>query len=268
MAYWVVKIVLTPVLLILFRVKVEDRKNVPRKGAVILASNHQSFIDSVFLPMVIRRRVTFVAKAEYFESWKTAWFFRAVGMIPLKREGGSASERALLAAEEVLKAGGVLGIYPEGTRSPDGRLYKGHTGVARLAMMCDAVVVPVAQFGTAEVQPIGVTVPRFFKRVRVKMGPSMRFSDFEGPSSRRPASLTDGSGVAAAGTLGAAATSGALRRFTDEIMTAIAALSGQEMVRGYAKRDRGRLSAPGSEADPLPRDAPDPAAPATSATGS
>src|SRR5215472_10731462 len=149
MAYWVLKILLTPVLRLVFRVRSEGTQNVPRRGPVILASNHQSFIDSIFLPLAVHRRVTFVAKAEYFESWKTAWFFRAVGMIPLKRDGGSASERALAAAKDVLIAGGVLGIYPEGTRSPDGRLYKGHTGVARLAVQCGVPVVPVAQIGTA-----------------------------------------------------------------------------------------------------------------------
>src|SRR5690242_19858308 len=122
MAYWVLKILLTPVLRLFFGVKSEGTQNVPRHGPAILASNHRSFIDSIFLPLVVRRRVTFVAKAEYFESWKTAWFFRAVGMIPLKRGGGSASERALAAARDVLANGGVLGIYPEGTRSPDGRL--------------------------------------------------------------------------------------------------------------------------------------------------
>jgi 1-acyl-sn-glycerol-3-phosphate acyltransferase len=216
---------------------------------VILASNHQSFIDSIFLPLVMRRRVTFVAKAEYFETWKTAWFFRAVGMIPLKRDGGSASERALAAAGDVLNAGGVLGIYPEGTRSPDGRLYKGHTGVARLAMNCNAVVIPVAQFGTAKVQPIGVTMPKFFKPVRVKVGLPMRMPDVSGED--------------------AAATAGAMRRFTDEIMVAISELSGQEVVKGYAKRDRGRAAAPGSEAEPIPRNEPDePDSEPASATGS
>src|SRR5579862_1890558 len=155
MGYWLVKVILTPVLRLGFRVRCDGRDFVPGRGPVILASNHQSFIDSIFLPLCVRRRVTFVAKAEYFETWKTAWFFRAVGMIPLKRDGGSASERALAAARDVLMAGGVLGIYPEGTRSPDGRLYRGHTGVARLAVQCGAAVVPVAQFGTAEVQAIG-----------------------------------------------------------------------------------------------------------------
>src|SRR5215469_14152085 len=144
MAYWALKIVMTPILWVIFRVHAEGTSNIPRRGPVILASNHQSFIDSIFLPLAVHRRVTFVAKAEYFESWKTAWFFRAVGMIPLKRDGGSASERALAAAKDVLRGGGVLGIYPEGTRSPDGRLYKGHTGVARLSLQTGAPVVPVA----------------------------------------------------------------------------------------------------------------------------
>jgi 1-acyl-sn-glycerol-3-phosphate acyltransferase len=235
MAYWVLKIIMTPVLRVLFRVRTEGTQRVPRKGPVILASNHQSFIDSVFLPLVVRRRVTFVAKSEYFETWKTAWFFRAVGMIPLKRGGGPASARALAAAREVLDAGGVLGIYPEGTRSFDGRLYKGHTGVARLSMQCQAPVVPVAQIGTREVQPIGAMWPKFFRPVRIKIGEPMRWK-------------------------GAADDTGTLRKFTDEIMVAIAALSGQELVPNYAKRDKGRLSAPGSEADPLPPE--DPGAPA------
>ena len=235
MAYWALKILLTPVLHLLYRVRVEGRKHLPRYGPVILASNHQSFIDSVFLPLAVHRRVTFVAKAEYFESWKTAWFFRAVGMIPLKREGGTASERALAAAREVLNAGGVLGIYPEGTRSKDGRLYKGHTGVARLAMQCGAAVVPVAQFGTAEVQPIGQLRPRVFRKVRIAIGEPLRF----------PAAPTGNGELAVTAP-------GDLRRCTDQIMAAIAALSGQEYVPTYASRDRGLLAAPGSEADPVP----------------
>ena len=233
MAYWALKIVLTPILHFIFRVKIEGRENVPKSGPVILASNHQSFIDSIFLPMSIRRRVTFVAKAEYFESWKTAWFFRAVGMIPLKRGGGSASERALVAAREVLDAGGVLGIYPEGTRSPDGRLYRGHTGVARLAAQCNASVIPVAQFGTAEVQPIGAMVPKLFKPVRIRMGAPLRF----------PTAGTNGQELPP---------HTELRRFTDAVMQAVASLSGQEYVDRYAKRDRGFLDAPGSDAEPSP----------------
>jgi 1-acyl-sn-glycerol-3-phosphate acyltransferase len=227
MAYWVLKIILTPVLRLIFRVRSEGTGNVPRRGPVILASNHQSFIDSVFLPLVVRRRVTFVAKAEYFERPRTAWFLRGVGMIPLKRDGGPASAGALAAAAEVLQSGGVLGIYPEGTRSPDGRLYRGHTGAARLSKQCAAPIVPVAQFGTAQVQPIGSMWPKLFRPVEVKMGPPLRWD--------APADSPDD-----------------LRQFTDQLMTAIAALSGQEQVDQYAARDRGRLSAPGSEAEPYP----------------
>ena len=104
----------------------------PRRGPAVLAANHQSFCDSFFLPLVLRRRVTYVAKAEYFDDWRTAWFFRAAGQIPMHRGGGDASQRALDTATEVLDAGNLLGIYPEGTRAPDERLHRGHTGVARL----------------------------------------------------------------------------------------------------------------------------------------
>jgi 1-acyl-sn-glycerol-3-phosphate acyltransferase len=235
--YWILKIVFTPVMHIAFRVRAKGTRNVPRTGPAILASNHQSFIDSIFMSLVVSRRLTFVAKAEYFESWKTAWFFRAMGMIPIKREGGTASQRALLAAQEVLDGGGMLGIYPEGTRSPDGRLYKGHTGAARLALLCDAPVVPVAQFGTVEVQPIGARFPRLFRRVTVEMGPPLRFdpAHYVTASAGRPD----------------------LRTFTNDIMSAIAGLSGQEVAEVYAKHDRGRMAAPGSEAEPIPADAPD-----------
>jgi 1-acyl-sn-glycerol-3-phosphate acyltransferase len=226
MTYWVLKMLLTPALRVLYRVRTEGTHHVPKRGPVILAANHQSFIDSIFLPLVVHRRVTFVAKAEYFENWKTAWFFRAVGMIPLKREGGTASERALAAAAEVLRAGKVLGIYPEGTRSTDGRLYRGHTGVARLAAGCGAPVVPVAIIGTAAVQPIGARLPKLFKKVEVRMGEPLRFIQ------------QDGRGDSA------------YRLFTNQVMSRIAALSGQETADAYASRDRGLLSAPGSEAEP------------------
>ena len=231
MAYWALKILLTPLMLLGFRVRCLGRSNVPRSGPVILASNHRSFIDSIFMPLCVRRRVTFVAKAEYFESPKTAWFFRAVGMIPLAREGGSASERALAAARKVLAEGGVLGIYPEGTRSRDGRLYQGHTGVARLAVDSGALVVPVAQSGTADVQPIGAMIPKLGKHVIVEFGRPIRFAgkDLAGEP------------------LGA----GDFRRMTDQVMAAIAAMSGQEQAGVYAKHDRERLSAPGSEAEPI-----------------
>ena len=164
MLYWMVKGTLTPVLRAGYRIRVEGREHVPRDGAAILAANHRSFLDSIFLPLVLRRRVTFVAKAEYFDDPKTAWFFKGVGQIPIRREGGSASERALDSATEVLRAGGVFGIYPEGTRTRDGYLHRGHTGVARLGVADRARRSSRSgMIGTDEVQPIDKKMPRLFK---------------------------------------------------------------------------------------------------------
>jgi 1-acyl-sn-glycerol-3-phosphate acyltransferase len=214
MAYWVLKAVLTPLLRFFYRVRVEGAENLPRSGPVILASNHLSFSDSIFLPLVLRRRVTFVAKAEYFEDPKTAWFFRAVGQIPVKRGGGPASARALESAKEVLEAGGIFGIYPEGTRSPDGRLYKGHTGVARLALDTKAPVVSVAMIGTADAQPIGQAKPRLFMPITIRFSEPMRLDRYADRAGSRTA----------------------LREITDEIMFELRELSGQEYVPVYAKR--------------------------------
>src|ERR1700704_4891836 len=124
MAYRLTKFILTPILRFLFKVRVEGLEHIPPGGAAILASNHVSFSDSIFLPLVLRRRITFVAKAEYFDDPKTAWFFRAVGQITIRREGGSAAEGALAAATDVLERGGVFAIYPEGTRTRDGYLHR------------------------------------------------------------------------------------------------------------------------------------------------
>lgn len=215
MVYWAVKILLTPIFRLLWRVRIEGESCVPSSGPVVLAPNHVSFLDSFFLPLVVRRRVTFVAKAEYFDSWKTAWFFRAVGQIPMRREGGSASERALAAARDVLQSGGVLGIYPEGTRSPDGRLYRGHTGVARLAIGCRVPVVPVGLVGTSEVQRPGSNLPRPFKRVTVRFGDPLEVSRYERVDAADPMALRD---------------------LTDELMFEIRTLTAQEYVDRYAKR--------------------------------
>jgi 1-acyl-sn-glycerol-3-phosphate acyltransferase len=214
-AYWVLKSLLSPIFWLFWRVKVEGRENIPRTGAAILAPNHVSFCDSLFMPLVVRRRVTFVAKAEYFDSWKTAWFFRGCGQIPMRREGGSASERALATAREVLNDGGILGIYPEGTRSPDGRLYRGHTGVARLALGCGVTVVPVGIVGTTDVQPRGSNMMRPFRRVTIRFGPALDLARFEGTSATDPL---------------------ALRAVTDELMFEIRRLSDQVYVDRYAKR--------------------------------
>jgi 1-acyl-sn-glycerol-3-phosphate acyltransferase len=214
-AYWVLKVLLSPVMFVLWRVRVEGRDHVPRTGPVVLAPNHVAFLDSVFLPLVLRRRVTFVAKAEYFDSWKTSWFFRAVGQIPMRRDGGSASERALATAREVLDSGGALGIYPEGTRSPDARLYRGHTGVARLALGCQVPVVPVGIVGTTEVQRPGSNRLHFFRTVTVRFGPPLDVARFAGESAGDPL---------------------ALRALTDELMFEIRRLTGQAYVDRYAKR--------------------------------
>lgn len=170
MLYWSMKVVLTPILRLLYRVQVEGREHLPRRGPVILAANHRSFLDSIFLPLVVGRRVTYVAKAEYFDDPKTAWFFRAVGQIPIRREGGDASEGALAAATEVLEAGGVFGIYPEGTRTRDGLTHRGHTGLARLARRTGAPIVPVGLVGTDDCQPTDRKLPRVFRTVDVRFG--------------------------------------------------------------------------------------------------
>ena len=214
MAYWIVKAVATPILRFFFRVRVEGLEHIPPSGRAILASNHLAVADSFFLPMVLRRRVTFVAKAEYFEDPKTAWFFRAVGQIPIKRTGGSASQGALDAAADVLAGDGLFGIYPEGTRSPDGRLYKGHTGVARLAMRCQAPVIPVAMIGTREAQPPGQAMPNVFMPITIRVGKPL---DFHHYADREAEPLV-------------------LRQLTDELMFELRELSGQEYVNTYAKR--------------------------------
>jgi 1-acyl-sn-glycerol-3-phosphate acyltransferase len=171
MLYWTLKLVLTPLLRLSFRIEVEGRDHLPRQGPVILAANHRSFLDSIFLPLAIgRRRMTFVAKAEYFERRRTAWFFRGVGQIPIQRSGGSASDAALDAATEVLRDGGAFGIYPEGTRTRDGVTHRGHTGVARLARATGVPVVPVGLVGTDECQPTDAKLPRLFRRVTVRFG--------------------------------------------------------------------------------------------------
>jgi 1-acyl-sn-glycerol-3-phosphate acyltransferase len=219
--YWVVKAILTPLLYGLFKVKPEGKQHVPAQGACILASNHLSFSDSIFLPLILRRRITFVAKAEYFDDPKTAWFFRAVGQIPIRRGGGSASQRALDSAMDVLRGGRLFGIYPEGTRSPDGRLYRGKTGVARMALESGAVVIPCAMVNTEIIQPAGRLIPKLRPRPGVVFGKALDFSRYEGMSGDRFVE----------------------RSMTDEIMYELMQLSGQEYVDQYAakvKKAQGR----------------------------
>jgi len=235
-AYWILKVLLTPVFYLLWRVRVEGREYIPVHGPAVLAANHQSFCDSFFLPLVVRRRVTYVAKAEYFDNWRTSWFFRAAGQIPMQRGGGDASQRALNTAMGVLDEGGLLGIYPEGTRAPDPRLHKGHTGVARLSLGCDVPIIPVGIVGTRAVQPPGSRMMRPFHEVTVRFGPPLTFQcngrlvttgDCAGPAGGA-GDQTDGSEQVQ------------LRDLTDALMSEIARLSGQEYVDHYATKSKAR----------------------------
>jgi len=174
MAYRLLKSFLIPLLMLLFRPKVTGLRNVPTNGAVIIASNHLSFSDSIFMPLVVPRNVTFLAKSEYFTSPGLAGFikkltFIALGQVPIDRSGGKRSEAALLTGLRLLKEGHCIGIYPEGTSSPDGRLYKGRTGIARLSIESGAPIIPVAMFNTAEIQPTGQVVPKV-RRVEMVFG--------------------------------------------------------------------------------------------------
>jgi 1-acyl-sn-glycerol-3-phosphate acyltransferase len=227
--YWLVKATLGTALKILFRPWSEGVRNVPRRGPVILASNHLSFSDHFFGPLPVPRKVIFLAKAEYFtgrglKGLLTKAFFAGVGQIPIDRGGGAASERALITGLRVLADGHVLGIYPEGTRSPDGRMYRGKTGVARLAIESGAPVVPCAMISTFEFQPSGALWPNWRIRPGVRFGGPLDFSQYIGRES-------DGE---------------LLRTVTDEIMRAIAKLSGQEYVDIDARRAKDALAQGGS----------------------
>lgn len=217
--YWVAKYTLGISLKIIFRSWSRGRRNMPRRGPAILASNHLSFADHFFGPLPLSRKVVFLAKAEYFtgrglKGLVSRVFFSGVGQIPIDRSGGEASERALKSGLRVLAEGKVLGIYPEGTRSPDGRLYKGRTGVARLALESRAPVVPCAMIDTFEFLPPGSCRPKLSLRPGVIFGEPLEFSRYYGRETDRDA----------------------LRAVTDEIMRAIRELSGQEYVDMYAKR--------------------------------
>jgi 1-acyl-sn-glycerol-3-phosphate acyltransferase len=230
--YWIAKYTLGVALKIIFRPWSQGRKNMPRRGPVILASNHLSFADHFFGPFPLSRKVVFLAKAEYFtgrglKGLVSKAFFSGVGQIPIDRGGGAASERALRAGLRVLADGNVLGIYPEGTRSPDGRLYKGRTGVARLALESRAPVVPCAMIGTFEFLPSGSFRPQMRIRPGVRFGKPLDFSRYYGKETDRAV----------------------LRAVTDEIMLEIQKLSGQEYVDIYAKQAKDSLQPPAADAE-------------------
>lgn len=219
MFYWFLKwIALGPLLRVVFRPKVEGEDNVPLEGPAILASNHLSYADWLFMPLTLPRRVTFVAKAEYFTSpgikgWFQKKFFSGAGQVPIDRSSGSAAEGALSSAKRILAAGELFGIYPEGTRSHDGKLYRGKTGVARLALETGVPVIPVAVVGTDVVAPPGKKFGTW-TRPRVRFGRPLDFSRYEGLENDRYI----------------------LRSITDEIMYEIMGLSGQEYVDLYASK--------------------------------
>jgi 1-acyl-sn-glycerol-3-phosphate acyltransferase len=232
--YWMLKIVLVgPILKVLMRPWSKGREHVPAKGPAIIASNHLSFSDSVIMPLAIPRRVTFPAKAEYFTrkgvlGWVMKMFFLSLGQVPMDRSGGRASAVALDTAVEILNKGELFGIYPEGTRSPDGRLYKGKTGVARLALRTGVPVIPVAMIGSDKSLPVGKILPNLRVRPGVVFGAPLDFSRYVGQENDRDV----------------------LRKVTDEVMYAIMTLSGQTYADVYAAKRKEELAAarPGGNA--------------------
>jgi 1-acyl-sn-glycerol-3-phosphate acyltransferase len=217
--YALLRLVLRSLMRLLWRVRVEGVENVPRAGGFVLASNHLSFIDSVLIPVVVPRRVAFLAKAEYFEGrgvrgLLSRWWFRGLGAVPVRRGSHGEAMASLHVALGVLREGDGFGIYPEGTRSRDGRLYRGRTGVAWLALASGVPVVPVGVIGTDRVQPVGARIPRIAP-VTVRFGAPLVVEPYE--------SLPAGA---------------ARRRMTDDVMDAVATLSGQEVAAGYAPTSR------------------------------
>lgn len=228
MFYWFMKnLIAGPLLKTVFRPWVTGLENIPKTGGVILASNHLSVIDSIILPLVIDRRIYFLAKSDYFvgkdlKGWLIKHFLLGTGMLPIDRSGGKASEASLNTGLGVLAKGDVLGIYPEGTRSPDARLYRGRTGVARMILEAHVPVVPVAMIDTEKVMPIGSKLPRV-RRIGIVFGEPLDFSRFEGMEGDRFI----------------------LRSITDEIMYELSRISGQEYVDVYASSVREKLGSRG-----------------------
>jgi len=222
--FWMKWVFLGPVLRLFFRPQVEGAENIPADGGALLASNHLAVADSFFLPLMLSRRVTFPAKLEYFtqpgvKGKFKKWFFTGMGQIPIDRSGGAAAQAALDTGIRLLREGHLLGIYPEGTRSPDGRLYKGKTGLARMVLESRVPVIPVAMFGTDKANPIGSKMWRPHK-IRIKIGKPLDFSRYEGLAGDRFVE----------------------RSITDEIMYALMELSGQEYVDIYAAKAKEMLA--------------------------
>lgn len=211
--YRVFKKVLAPIVNPYLNLYVEGLEHVPERGGAILACNHLSFIDSIVLPINVKPPVYFLGKSDYWDSWKTRWFFQGVGVVPLDRSGGGASSGALSTGVRILGRGDLLGIYPEGTRSPDGRLYRGKTGPVRIAIEARRPVIPCGVIGTNDAMPTGVRVPNRHP-VTVRYGRPLDFSRYSGRE-HDPF---------------------AMRSATDELMYEIMSLSGQEYVDEYADK--------------------------------
>jgi 1-acyl-sn-glycerol-3-phosphate acyltransferase len=208
MFYWFVKYSLRPIFRLFFRPIVRGQEHIPATGGALVASNHLSMCDSLFLPIMTRRRMSFLAKNEYFtgkgiKGRAKAAFVRGTGLIPLDRDDADAAAAALRTGARAVRNGLLLGVYPEGTRSPDGRLYRGKTGIARMALETGVPIVPVAMIGTDRVQPIGKVVPHIHQ-VEIRIGPAIQ-----------PPPLDEDEDQQA-------------RELTEQVMSAIAALSGQE----------------------------------------
>ena len=212
-AYRAIKFVLGGVMKGLYNVNVEGLDNVPSSGPGVVAANHISFLDSFFIPLVIPRRVTYLAKAEYWDSWKTRWFFDLVGQIPVHRKDAAKAQAALESGHRVLGRDGLLGIYPEGTRSPDGCLYRGKTGVARMAAQVGSPVVPVGLIGTREIMAKEAKLPSLRGEVTVRFGEPMVITSAEVEDDPLR-----------------------LRSFVDGLMYEICRLSGQEYKDEYADK--------------------------------
>ncbi|MCB0959356.1 MAG: 1-acyl-sn-glycerol-3-phosphate acyltransferase [Acidimicrobiales bacterium] len=214
--YPVAKAVLTPLFRASWRFRLEGVDNVPEHGGAILCPNHTSVLDSFFVPALLPRRVTYVGKAEYMDDWKTRKLFPALGMIPIDRDGGDAGERALATAQRLLESGQLFGIYPEGTRSRDGRLYRGHTGPARLALRTGAPIIPIGITGAREVMPPEAKLPKLRLPVTIRFGRPIDASRYADRADDRLV----------------------LRQIIDEVMFEIRELSGQEYVDEYANKKR------------------------------
>ena len=228
--YPVAKAILTPLFKGSWKIHLEGLENVPSEGGAIICPNHTSVLDSFFVPVVLPRRVTYVGKAEYMDDWKTRRIFPALGMIPIDREGGDSAERALNTAQRCLERGELFGIYPEGTRSRDGRLYRGHTGPARLALRTGAPLIPVGITGTREVMPPDARFPKLRRQVTIRFGRPITVDRYEDRADDRMV----------------------LRQIVDEVMYEIRNMTGQEYVDEYATKKK--TSAEGADVLTLPVD--------------